>query len=978
MKNRLLAILLLLAVALPAAAQKIPTKREQKQICDSLSARISRRMTSKVKVDVKNCKVEKEQLEYHFTEDLMFCPWHESDQIWFKRELLALLAEYSDGQDVGDIYAGAIPFEELITPPIGNKGGFTSKYEHRVTDPRKNGVSRFITRLDGRWYPEGLSDRYISLWQSHGRYFNDQDSVWLWQRATLHRTVEDMYTQSYVLPFLIPMLENAGAYVMTPRERDTQRYEVVCDNDPTFRGRRDSLTRRHGRYAETGEWHSGGTGFADIKQLYTFSDNPFIEGTARICACSGEEATATAKWTPEFRQRGSYAVYVSYKSLANSSTEAHYSVHHMGGTTEFTVNQKRGGQTWIYLGTFEFDEQGDYYVELDNCGSRYTSVSADAVKFGGGMGKVSRGGSNSGYPAYMEGSLYSMAWYGIDSTLFKEWEGDYTRDFASRGKWANTMKSWKNIPFDMSIAFHSDAGTTPDDEIVGTLSIYTLLNNRKREYSNGRDRMQGRLLAEYVQSQVVDDIRADYEPKWTRRNLWDKSYSECRTPEMPAMILELLSHQNFSDMKYGLDPAFRFTVSRAVYKGILKFLSELYGCRYTVQPLPVNSFAATVDESGRYARLSWLPTEDKKEPTAAPTGYILYTRVDDGAFDGGTEVEGCRASVPLKPGHIYSFKVEAFNNGGKSFPSEILALGTPENAKTGRVLIVNNFDRISAPTWAESPGYAGFEGRLDGGVPWINDISYIGENYEFRRQMRWETDMNPGFGASFDDRAGDKIAGNTFDFPYLHGKSLMKLGIPFCSISRDAFCASSVDSLCCSAMDLICGKQVTTKIGSGRVPDRYEVFPYQLQDALRKWTKSGKNILISGSCIATDAWSAIYPIDRQPDIATQDFIMEVLGYKFASAFGTSRGSVYGTRKSGFRDGMTYYSSPNTERYCVEASNGLSPVDKNGKIVLRYTGTNTPAAVQYNGAGYKVFAVGVPLECFKDDSDREMIFESAYL
>ena len=36
---------------------------------------------------------------------------------------------------------------------------------------------------------------------------------------------------AYTLPFLIPMLENAGANVFMPRERDWQVHEVVVDND---------------------------------------------------------------------------------------------------------------------------------------------------------------------------------------------------------------------------------------------------------------------------------------------------------------------------------------------------------------------------------------------------------------------------------------------------------------------------------------------------------------------------------------------------------------------------------------------------------------------------------------------------------------------------------------------------------------------------------------------------------------------------
>ena len=50
------------------------------------------------------------------------------------------------------------------------------------------------------------------------------------------------------------------------------------------------------------------------------------------------------------------------------------------------------------------------------------------------------------------------------------------------------------------------------------------------------------------------------------------------------MLLELLSHQNFADMRYGLDPSFRFDVSRAVYKGVLRYLASQYATDYVVQP----------------------------------------------------------------------------------------------------------------------------------------------------------------------------------------------------------------------------------------------------------------------------------------------------------------------------------------------------------------------------------------------------------
>ncbi|MBP1664087.1 MAG: putative exported xanthan lyase/N-acetylmuramoyl-L-alanine amidase [Bacteroidetes bacterium] len=57
---------------------------------------------------------------------------------------------------------------------------------------------------------KGLDKRHIALWQSHGLYYMQSREKWKWQRVNLFETREDLYTQSYILPFLVPMLENAG------------------------------------------------------------------------------------------------------------------------------------------------------------------------------------------------------------------------------------------------------------------------------------------------------------------------------------------------------------------------------------------------------------------------------------------------------------------------------------------------------------------------------------------------------------------------------------------------------------------------------------------------------------------------------------------------------------------------------------------------------------------------------------------------
>ena len=58
---------------------------------------------------------------------------------------------------------------------------------------------------------KGLQNRHLSIYASHGRYFNKNKNRWEWQRPNLFCTNEDLYTQTIVVPYLIPMLEKAGA-----------------------------------------------------------------------------------------------------------------------------------------------------------------------------------------------------------------------------------------------------------------------------------------------------------------------------------------------------------------------------------------------------------------------------------------------------------------------------------------------------------------------------------------------------------------------------------------------------------------------------------------------------------------------------------------------------------------------------------------------------------------------------------------------
>ena len=170
--------------------------------------------------------------------------------------------------------------------------------------------------------------------------------------------------------------------------------------------------------------------------------------------------------------------------------------------------------------------------------------------------------------------------------------------------------------------------------------------------------------------------------------------------------------------------------------------------------------------------LRWKAVTDSLEPTAQPDQYVLYTRVDNSDFDNGVVVSSNDITISLQTGKIYSFKVTALNRGGESFPSEILSACQMPNSKP-EVLIVNAFNRLSAPdSFVIDSTYAGFLNDIDAGVPYMSDISFVGKQIDFKRNSTWKSDEAPGFGGSNSNFETKVIAGNTFDYPYIHGRAI--------------------------------------------------------------------------------------------------------------------------------------------------------------------------------------------------------------
>jgi len=972
MKNNLLRLLLLLFFSIPVSSVAATLNRTVRQQVGETLTRIIAREVAKGDVRVKSIQATRSRVRIYASVGLSYYPFREDNvRAMYDSVRTVLPRNYAKARM--EIYTNRQEISNLI--PLAFRKSNAQKKKAPITFVNR-AKTPLITPLSKVHRPtQGLTGRHIALWQSHGRYFDQEKNCWRWQRSQLWETREDLYTQSYVLPYLVPMLENAGACVLLPRERDIQKYEILSDNDQPE------------QYREKGSWQTGGVGFAHTQKVYRTGENPFRTGTTRYTTTITDGSEAYAVWSADIPEQGEYAIYVSYESSAENTEDARYTIRHLGGESRFSVNQSMGGGTWLYLGTFLFAKGPQDIVMLTNKSSKMGQrISADAVKIGGGYGNIVRSTCDSlrkpdvtyfeetsGYPRFCEGARYWLQWAGFDEKVYapKEHKIDYKEDIMSRAHWVNTLLGGSErlpdsvglrIPIDMTLAFHSDAGVRGGDTIVGTLGIYCTRDNRGH-FVGGASRYRSRDLTDLVMSQIVNDIRRNFEPNWNRRGMWNKSYYEARVPAVPSMLLELLSHQNFSDMRYGNDPRFKFTVSRAVYKGILRYISSQYKLPYVVQPLPVEVFGAEFI-AGDSIRLRWTPVLDSLENSATPTGYVVYTRIGDGGFDTGRYVDTPFFTTTQKSGIIYSYRVTAVNAGGESFPSEILsACRHPQ--ERGRVLIVNGFDRVCAPHSMQRDSLVGFYNEIDEGVPDRRDICFTGTQRVFDLSQASCNDAARALGACDSIYETDVIGGNTFDYPYIHGKAVVAAGYSFCSTSAKSLERGEVHGDY-TVVDLILGKQRATIVGRGTRGVEFRAFTPALQQGIRQMVNKGAALFVSGCYGISDLLQNSDSSDADRSFATEilhctyDTLQPLHRNKMrvvAPATGFSRGEYL------------FYDFPDKDHYAIRSADRLRPVGS-AFAVMRYVADNRIAAVASKED--RTFVMTIPFEALTQIRQQEQL------
>jgi hypothetical protein len=912
---------------------------------------------------------EKELLELYMNRAFSFKPYRENEVTWIKSQIRREAGRRYKNMTVR-IYSNGYELSELVPNYYRSDRDL---YDLSRMAPEKDPFAIPLLRFPDHpvQATAGLYGSHLALLHSHGWYYENSLDRWEWQRARVFQIVEDLYPMSYTVPFLAPMLENAGATVLFPRERDIQSCEVIVDADSSTGNSRIF----HSGHVFRG--HSPGFSIGDPP--YGSGVNPFKTGSWQWMN-SDTSGGDTLYSIPDIPESGEYAVYLSWADTSEAITDAEYLIRHTGGIKRVLVNQTIGFGTWIYAGTYPFSKGADSprgSVALTSKSKSHGKViSADAVRFGGGMGNVSRNGRISKRPRFTEGARYYLQYAGFPDTLVYNLNADtldYNDDYQCRGAWVNYMagsysdsakKEIKGlgIPVDLSLSFHTDAGSARTDTVIGTLMIYSSQGYKDTlQFPNGVNRIANRDFADILQTQITDDLLSAFDPVWNRRGLWDRKYNESWKPTVPAGLLELLSHHNFLDMKFGLDPRFRFFTSRSIYKGILKFLATYHDRPYVVQPLPPVDFSIQFDKNR--LKLKWDDQHDPLERTAVPDYYLVYMKKNGEAFRKPILCPDEGYITPdLEKNTLYSFHITAVNAGGESFPSVTLSAGLADGPDTA--LVVYHFDRVSAPETLEQDPILGFADFLDQGVPWGYDLSYVGSQYEYNGNKKWVDDDNPGHGASFADYETQIIAGNTFDYAAIHGEALLNHGISFTSCQVRVLEDTLFSIKPYSLVDVLAGEQKTTYGVKPFQSPEFRVWTLGLKRILTEHARNHGLILVSGAYIGTDA--VFRPEDKQ-------FCEDVLKFRWRTNNASRSGEIYSVlERKEDPVTFTYVSELNDSMYAVESPDGIEPVQgSTAETLFRYPDNNISAGTFYKG-DYSVVALGIPFETVRTPGERNAL------
>lgn len=786
----------------------------------------------------------------------------------------------------------------------------------KSADEGEASPASLVRRVDSV-VPGALDGKLLFVSQAHGYLDYDNANAWTTQRGITHGIVEDFVNAEAVNEYLLRYLHNAGARVFTLRESDRSPAMVIVDEA-------DGSTRPdNGTYVESGAAgafsSSGLRGFRNFQAPYGPTTDPFTNGgTDRLIATAATE-TARATWTPSIPAEGDYDVSVAYTRDGTSrASDAHYVVRHTGGVTHLRVNQERHGWVWVFLGRFHFaaglhPESGSVALANDSSEPGET-VSADAVRFGGGMGDVlgEHHATLSGRPRWEEGARTFTQFMGAANAVYAG------GDVSARSKFA----AWEHVDGVEDSAYLSWHSNAFDGTVRGTSSYIYSNNPPDNTYDPTQSVPGSAALMNRIHDEILNDLRAGWNASWQNRGYRSAYFGEINpsyNPEMPSALLEVAFHDNASDAAALKSPRFRQIVARAIYQGIAKYFAQRDGLPVHLLPEPPREVEAHTTAAGE-AVVSWVaPLTDAGGLYGdAATGYRLYRSRDGRGFDDGASVSGTSVTLTgLTPGETVYLRLTAVNAGGESLPSETLVV-RPPTATEPHVLLVHGFDRLDSAM--------------------------------LLRQAE------PGLGGTVERM--DLARMNRFDYLVEHAEALRDLAVAIDSASNEAIGSGRV------TLDPQSQAAVFWELGEESTVD--ETFSTAEQTRVRSYLEAGGRLMVSGAEIAWD-------LDLLGSAADQSFYREVLRSRYVA----DDGETYRVDGSpgGLFDGLAglAFDDGTHGTYDVDYPDVIQG-EGSAAVCLDYGGGGLGAAVVAETGSSRVVNLGFPFETIYPAESRRAVLE----
>lgn len=638
--------------------------------------------------------------------------------------------------------------------------------------------------LEAPGSPGALAGKTVYLSAGHG--FVWTDFGWRAQRANTNGIVEDLLTVEAVDQYLVPYLHAMGAYVVTVREVDVRSERVIVD---------DGAATLEGAPTE-GPAEAVGWGEVALP-IASDAVAPFSAGGARSLVASAAQ-TGGLVYAPEVPASGHYQVYVSWVQGPDRAPDAHWVVHHSGGTSEFRFDQRRHGSTWVLLGEFHFEQGAGPDAAsvrvLDDSATPGAIVSADAVRLGGGMAVHDRGGGTNGRPMYEQAARYYTQWNGAPPSVFAPFSPDSTDDVTARSRFA----AWEHEPGEDAVylAVHSNA-PNPNQ---GT-STYSYGGGPPPGPLSDFSGVAGsRQLQDSVHGEIIEDLRDAWNPDWVDEGRFTAYFGEINpnhNDEMPGILVEVAYHDTPSDAEQLRDPRFRRLVARAMAQGIARYFAERDGLPLVLPPEPPQAVWVRNDGAGNL-EVGWRAPESVPGDGDVADEWVVQVSRNGHGFDDGIVVAGTSHTIEgLQAGDVRFVRVLGSNAGGRSLPSPTVGAAVAASGDAS-VLVVGGFDRI------------------DGSMLLPDDLSA----FDLATVQRmWIHRMNDG------------------SYATRHGQAIAAAGFSFDGATDDAIESGDVALVPYQAVDWFCGEDSV-----GDLP----LSPLH-RDAIVDLLDGGGRLLVSGA-----------------------------------------------------------------------------------------------------------------------------------